>query len=96
MNTPPKVVKSKLGEILAQREFTIPENQGFEGTGVLGLYLEHLLDLKTSNAEVPDPRGWEVKFTSGDALITLFQKEPYPRERGRMIRSIINRWDWID
>ncbi len=95
MSTPPKGVKSKLSEILAQREFTIPKDQGFEGTGAPGLYLEHLLGLKTSNSDVPEDGGWEVKFSSGDAFITLFQKEPYPRQSGRMIRSIINRWGWI-
>lgn len=95
MTTPPIGIKNKLSQILTTREYIIPTGEGFEGTGALGLYLEHLLGLKTSNADVPDAGGWEVKFSSGDALITLFQKEPYPRESGRMIRSIINRWGWI-
>ena len=95
MTTPPMGIKNKLSQILTTREYIIPTGEGFEGTGAPGLYLEHLLGLKTSNADVPDAGGWEVKFSSGDALITLFQKEPYPRERGRMIRSIINRWGWI-
>ena len=95
MTTPPMGIKNKLSEILTTREYIIPTGEGFEGTGAPGLYLERLLGLKTSNADVPDAGGWEVKFSSGDALITLFQKEPYPRERGRMIRSIINRWGWV-
>ncbi len=95
MTTPPMGIKNKLSQILTTREYIIPTGEGFEGTGAPGLYLEHLLGLKTSNADVPDAGGWEVKFSSGDALITLFQKEPYPRESGRMIRSIINRWGWI-
>ena len=95
MTTPPIGIKSRLSQILETREYLIPTDEGFEGTGAPGLYLERLLGLKTSNADVPDAGGWEVKFSSGDALITLFQKEPYPRERGRMIRSIINRWGWV-
>ena len=58
-----------------------------------GLYLEHLLGLKTSNLDVPDAGAWEVKFSSGTALIRLFHKDAYPR--GRAIRAIINRWGWI-
>ncbi len=93
MTTPPMDTRHKLSEILAIGTYTIPRDEGFEGTGAPGLYLEHLLDLKTSNADIPDAGGWEVKFSSGDALITLFQKEPFPR--GRMIRHIINSWGWI-
>ena len=95
MTTPPMDTRNKLKQILTTREYIIPPGEGFEGTGAPGLYLERLLGLKTSNADVPDAGGWEVKFSSGGALITLFQKEPYPRERGRMIRSIINRWGWV-
>ena len=55
---------------------------GFGGTGAPGLYLEHLLGLTTSNVDVPDAGAWEVKYTSGNALLTLFHKDPYPA-RGR-------------
>ena len=78
--------------MLAQGEFEIPQGQGFEGAGAPGLYLEHLLGLKTSNVDVPDAGAWEVKFTSGTTPPTLFHKEPYPR--GEALRYIINRWGW--
>ena len=74
MTAPQASIKSKLQEILATREYEIPEGAGFEGTGAPGLYLEHLLDLKTSNLDIPDAGAWEVKFTSGNALLTLFHK----------------------
>ena len=92
MTTPDRRIQDTLKQVLAQCEFEIPQGQGFEGAGAPGLYLEHLLGLKTSNADVPDAGAWEVKFTSGTTPLTLFHKEPYPR--GEAIRYIINRWGW--
>ena len=92
MTTPDRHIQATLRRVLTQRVFEIPQGQGFEGTGAPGLYLEHLLGLKTSNADVPDAGGWEVKFTSGTTPLTLFHKDPYPR--GVAMRDIINRWGW--
>ena len=92
MTTPDRRIQDALKQVLAQREYEIPQGQGFEGAGAPGLYLEYLLGLKTSNADVPDAGAWEVKFTSGKAPLTLFHKDPYPR--GEAIRYIINRWGW--
>ena len=92
MTTPDRRIQDTLKQVLATREFEIPAGQGFEGTGAPGLYLEHLLGLKTSNADVPDAGAWEVKFNSGKAPLTLFHKDPYPR--GDAIRHIIRRWGW--
>ena len=94
MTTPSTDIRNKLKGILETREYTIPDDGRFGGTGAPGLYLEHLLGLKTSNADVPDAGGWEVKFSSGNALITLFQKEPSPHG-GQLIRYIINNLGWI-
>lgn len=93
MRLPTIGIRNRLREVLDTREYHIPENQGFEGTGAPGLYLEHLLGLKTSNVDVPDAGAWEVKYTSGTAPITLFHKDPYPRRQA--IRYIINHWGWI-
>lgn len=92
MNLPPQRIQRKLREVLNTREYEIPQGQSFGGTGAPGLYLEHLLDLRTSNVDVPDIAGWELKYTSGNSLITLFHKEAFPRGT---IRYIINKWGWI-
>ena len=94
MTTPSREIRDKLDGILAVRRYEIPTGGGFEGTGAPGLYLEHLLGLKTSNVDVPDAGAWEVKFSSGNSLVTLFHKEPYPRGPGRLTRAMINRWGW--
>ena len=91
MTLPTRNIRERLLDVLATGEFEIPED-GFGGTGAPGLYLEHLLGLTTSNVDVPDAGAWEVKYTSGNALLTLFHKDPYPRGQG--IRYIINRWGW--
>ncbi len=94
MRMPTRNIRDRLDELLAVGEYEIPEERGLGGTGAPGLYLEHLLGLKTSNVDVPDAGAWEVKYTSGTAHITLFHKEPFPR-RGQAMRYIINRWGWI-
>lgn len=65
------------------------------GTGAPGNLLEELLDLKTSNLDTPDAGRWEIKFCSGKALLTLFHKTPWPRDRGRgAMRYMIKRFGW--
>ena len=92
MTTPDRRITQALRQVLQQGTFVIPVDEGFEGTGAPGLYLEHLLGLKTSNADVPDAGGWEVKYTSGNSLVTLFHKEPQPR--GEALHYMINSWGW--
>ena len=93
MTLPQRHLVERLQRVLLTREHEIPTGMGFEGTGAPGLYLEHLLGLTTSNVDVPDAGAWEVKYSSGNSLVTLFHKDPYPR--GDAIRYIINRWGWI-
>lgn len=93
MTAPQASIRSKLQEILATREFEIPQGSPFGGTGAPGLYLEHLLDLKTSNLDIPDAGAWEVKFTSGSALLTLFHKEA--DRDGPTMKDIIDAWGYI-
>lgn len=69
--TPDKSLVTRLESVLKQREHEIPLGMGFEGTGAPGLYLEHLLGLKTSNQDIPDAKAWEIKYSSGNSLVTL-------------------------
>lgn len=93
MVQPERPIRERLERVLQTREFEIPQGMGFEGTGAPGLYLEHLLGLATSNRDIPDAAGWEVKFSSGNSLITLFHKDPYPRRNAT--RYMISNWGWI-
>lgn len=90
MKLPDRHTRNRLEEILAVGVHEIPSGQRFEGTGAPGLYLEHLLGLKTSNVDVPDAGAWEVKYSSGNSLVTLFHKDPYPRREAT--RYMINNW----
>ena len=91
MSVPDRKTRGLLRDILDTCEYEIPGGESFEGNGAPGLYLEHLLGLETSNRDVPDAGAWEVKYSSGTGLLTLFHKTPQPR--GSMKR-IINRWGW--
>ena len=93
MTAPQSSIRAQLKDILDTREYEIPRGQGFEGTGAPGLYLEHLLKLKTSNLDIPDAGAWEVKFTSGGALLTLFHKTG--DRNGPTVADIIKRWGYI-
>ena len=93
MTLPEQHIVDRLDQILLTQEYDIPHGMGFEGTGAPGLYLEHLLGLQTSNVDVPDAGGWEVKFSTGKGLVTLFHKEPQPRGSG--LRHMINNWGWV-
>lgn len=92
MTLPNRHIVERLQQVLQTYEYEIPRGMGFEGTGAPGLYLEHLLGLPTSNQDIPDEGSWEVKFSSGNSLITLFHKEANPRGA---IRYIINSWGWV-
>ena len=92
MTVPNRHVVERLRQALHTGEFEIPRGMGFEGTGAPGLYLEHLLGLPTSNQDIPDEGSWEVKFSSGNSLITLFHKEANPRGS---IREMIESWGWV-
>ncbi len=92
MKLPDRGIRQRLSDVLDTREYQIPHERRFEGTGAPGLYLEHLLGLKTSNVDAPDAGEWEVKFSSGTALLTMFHKTPLPR--GQAMCYIINKWGW--
>lgn len=93
MTTSQSSIRGKLKEILATRGFEIPQGSPFGGTGAPGLYLERLLGLKNSNLDMPDAGRWEVKFTSGSALMTLFHKEA--DRDGPTMKHVIEAWGYI-
>ena len=93
MTAPQSSIRAQLKDILDTREYEIPNGEGFEGTGAPGLYLEHLLNLKTSNLDIPDAGAWELKFTSGSALLTLFHKEA--DRGGPTMKDVIGAWGYI-
>ena len=77
--TPPvsNDISSKISAILAQGWSHIPEN--LNGTGAAGMYLERLFGSENDNLDIPDLRGWEIKYHGGGTnLLTLFHKEPKP------------------
>ena len=77
----------KIRKLLDNGWYDLPNT----GTGAPGNYLENLLGLKTTNHDGPDAGLWELKFSRGSALVTLFHKTPRPR--GSM-KFIINKYGW--
>lgn len=64
-------------EIIRMGTIDIPPQ--FQGAGSPGNTLEYLLNVKQNNFDSPDLMDWEIKFHGGNALLTLFHKEPTPR-----------------
>ena len=92
---PPKTKKelfSRMLEILHHGVYQMPAK--YKGTGAPGTFLEDLLGLTTGNKDTPDSLGWEVKYyTRITNLITLFHKEPRPKEA---VRYMVSKWGWKD
>ena len=80
-------------EILKKGTYVFPDDGKYNGSGGPGRLLEHLLEIKVNNADAPDLSGWEVKFHGGNALLTLFHKDPEPRG---IIRSLVHAFGWDD
>ena len=100
---PKKRVKSKMAkipqssktafkvirEIIQMGYVDIPSK--FKGAGAPGNTLEFLLDVKENNNDSPDLLDWEIKFHGGNALLTLFHKDPEPRG---IINDVVNTYGW--
>jgi len=82
-----KALLDKIQELCRSGWHDLPDT----GSGAPGDHLEKLLGLKTSNVDIPDAGAFELKFSRGSALITLFHKTPRPR--GSM-RYVINKHGW--
>jgi len=79
-------------ELIKEGWNDLPEEKGWRGTGAPGKYLEMRLGLSPSNKDTPDQGKWEVKFSSGNALMTLFHKTPGPKGS---IKYMIDRFGYI-
>ena len=84
---------SEIRRILAMGWIDIPDQKSFRGTGAPGRLLEHLLGIKENNQDSPDLMDWEIKFHGGNALITLFHKDPEPRG---IMRNLVHEHGWKD
>src|SRR5258706_6355543 len=63
----------------------------FQGTGAPGDTLEFLLNVERNNYDSPDLKDWEIKFHGGNALLTLFHKDPQPRG---IMNEVVNAFGW--
>jgi hypothetical protein len=64
-------------EIIRMGTVEIP--QQFQGSGAPGNTLEYLCNVEQNNFDSPDLFDWEIKFHGGNALLTLFHKDPQPK-----------------
>ena len=84
---------AKIKAILEMGWIEIPPDKEFNGNAAPGDYLEHLLGGSKNNRDSPDLADWEVKFHGGNALLTLFHKEPQPRG---IMKFIVHEHGWLD
>lgn len=78
-------------DIIGMGWMEVPDK--FKGNGAPGNTLEYLLDVETNNHDLPDLNDWEVKFHGGNALLTLFHKEPSPRG---IMNQMVDKFGWQD
>ncbi|MBC7886570.1 MAG: hypothetical protein H7Z13_01680 [Ferruginibacter sp.] len=76
-------------EIIHMGSVDIPPQ--FNGAGAPGNTLEFLLNVKQNNFDSPDLLDWEIKFHGGNALLTLFHKDPQPRG---IMNKVVNAFGW--
>ena len=76
-------------EILSMGWVDIPDQ--FQGSGAPGNTLEYLLNVEQNNQDSPDLMDWEIKFHGGNALLTLFHKDPQPRG---IMNNVVNEFGW--
>ncbi|HEY5463582.1 MAG TPA: MvaI/BcnI family restriction endonuclease [Hanamia sp.] len=76
-------------EIIEMGSVDIPPN--FKGAGAPGNTLEFLLNVKENNLDSPDLLDWEIKFHGGNALLTLFHKDPQPKG---IMNKLVDAFGW--
>lgn len=76
-------------EIIEMGSVEIPTN--FKGAGAPGNTLEFLLNVKENNLDSPDLMDWEIKFHGGNALLTLFHKDPQPKG---IMNKLVDAFGW--
>ena len=73
-------LRNRLGEILRQKTYQMPDEEGFGGTGGPGKFLERLLGINGSNLDIPDAGKWEIKTHGGASLLTFLHLEAQPKK----------------
>lgn len=73
--------------------YPIPTKHGYRGTGAPGRLLEDLLHIQENNQDLPDAGRWELKYTSETSYLTLFHKDPEPRNPS-VIKNLIDCCGW--
>lgn len=96
LTTPPKSKKElyqRLGEIIEKKTYIMPAKR-YAGTGAPGIFLQDLLGINIDNKDIPDSVGFELKFyTPKTHLITLFHKEPQPKD---VVSYMVSKYGWKD
>lgn len=82
-------IRSILGEW-----HSIPDKKGYRGSGAPGRILEDLLHIEENNQDLPDAGRWELKYTSDSSYLTLFHKDPEPRDPS-VVQKLIEECGWI-
>lgn len=93
---PPKTATAAFAQIRPLLEsdwIEFPAEGAFNGNGAPGRLLEHLVGVSENNQDSPDLMDWELKFSGGNALITLFHKDPEPRG---IMRNMVHEYGWDD
>lgn len=72
---------------------SIPNKRGYRGTGAPGRLLEDLLHIQQNNQDLPDAGRWELKYTSDTSYLTLFHKDPEPRQPS-VVKSLAECCGW--
>lgn len=93
-NRPPSAAKAfNLVRNVIGNTYDIPEEKKYNGNGGPGRLLEDLLGAPTNNLDAPDLNDWELKFHGGNALLTLFHKDPEPKGA---INELVHYHGWKD
>ncbi len=89
-----KELFARLREILQHGWYDVPKTARTAGTGGPGNFLEDLFGLTTGNLDIADSLGWELKYyTDKTNLITLFHKEPQPKD---IMLYMVRKYGWLD
>ena len=89
-----KELFTRLRAILQHGWYDLPATARTAGTGGPGNFLEDLFGLTTGNLDIADSMGWELKYyTAKTNLITLFHKEPQPKD---VMLYLVRKYGWLD
>ena len=85
------IKKNELFDCIRERVLETSHHLPDTGTGAPGMLLERLLGVEANSSDLPDAGGWEIKFHSGTAPLTLCHKTPEP---DGAIKALIDQHGW--